>query len=76
MVVHVVWCGVLCVDVSVGFFTGLSFVYLCTKAVFLILLNSYLISNQNISALVSVIFMGFRENKKETLNYCAHRKEK
>lgn len=32
-------CGVLCVDVSVGFFTGLSSVYLHTKAVFLIMLK-------------------------------------
>jgi hypothetical protein len=55
---------VLCVDVSVGFFTGLSFVYLCTKAVLLIILNSCPVSNQNISVLVSVIYMGFRENKK------------
>lgn len=56
-------CGVLCVDVSVGFFTGLSFVYLHTKAVFLIILNSCPVSNQNISVLVSVIYMGLREDK-------------
>lgn len=67
-------CGVFCVDVSVGFFTGLSFVYLRTKAVFLIVLNSCPISYQNISVLVSVISMGFRENRKLARNHCVHRK--
>ena len=65
MVVHVVCvCGVLCVDVSVGFFTGLSFVCLHTKAVSLIILNSCPVSSQNITVLVSVIYMVYRENKK------------
>jgi len=68
-------CGVLFVDVSVDFFTGLFFVYLRTKAVFLIILNSCPVSNQNISVLVSVIYMGFRENKKQTMNHCIHKKE-
>lgn len=76
MVVYVVCvCGVLCVDVSVDLFTGLFFVYLRTKAVFLIILNSCPVFNQNISVLVSVIYMGFRENKKQTMNHCIHKKE-
>jgi hypothetical protein len=64
MVVHVV-CVVCCVLMLVlAFSLACFFVYLRTKAVFLIILNSCPISNQNISPLVSVIYVGFRENKK------------